>query len=62
MCCAALAEFVFSSMNYGSAIDRRRQLDSEAETHTHQTNALSTYNLSISRDRTGVNTQVIGNR
>ena len=48
-------------MNYGSTIDRRRQLDSEAETRTHQSNAPPTYNLSIGRDRTDVNTQCIGN-
>ena len=61
MCCAALAEFVFSSMNYGSTIDRRRQLDNEAETRSHQSNAPPTYDLSIGRDRTGVNTQLISN-
>ena len=48
-------------MNYGSTIDRRRQLDSEAETRSHKWNAPPTYNLSISRYITGVNAQLISN-
>jgi hypothetical protein len=60
-CCAALAEFVFSSMNYGSTIDVCRQLDSEVETHNDSSNASRPYNLSIGREHLGVNTQSIGN-